>query len=101
MTYFEFELGIDPSLLTVRNRLGCSPLDSISDYSLRDQISNRQNASSNITNPMYLPVMGEKHIPPMLEMLSSSIYTHPMEEEGIQSLVLSESSLSNEPSLSL
>ena len=31
-----------------------------------------------IMNKMYLPVLGEEHIPPMLEMLMSNIYTHPL-----------------------
>lgn len=80
-------LAINPSLLSSRNHVGVSPLDMIQDFAFRDEIVNESSSvSKHSLGEMYLPVLGKEHIPPMMEMLLSNIYKHPLDLEDIRKL---------------
>lgn len=87
VVWFVLVLAIDPSFLSSRNHVGVSPLDMIKDFAFRDEIMNGSSSVSKHTlGEMYLPVLGQEHIPPMMEMLLSNIYKHPLDLEDIRKL---------------
>ena len=82
-------VGLDPSLLQKRNSVGCAPIDCIRDFSLVEELSQLQEQSCqqcNVSiqhrkgraNPMELPTTRNPKISPLLEMLTSDIYSHPL-----------------------
>ena len=83
-------LAVNPSLIFRRDRLGCCPFECISDFQLQEELSPKQishSSSFNPANPMYLPVFNEEHVRPMMGMLASNIYAHPLKYDEIWSMV--------------
>ena len=90
--FFQFPtefVELDPSLLHTRNKVGCAPIDCIRDLALLEELSQCQgnhyqnNQLPNQSrkgrgNMMDLPTTRNPKVSPLLEMLTSDIYTNPL-----------------------